>query len=48
MPMGKGTYGSKMGRPPKNKKLAGMYGGKNKVTRGDIIMAAKKRAVKKK
>ena len=27
--------------PPKNKKLAGMYGDKNKVTRGDIIMAAK-------
>ena len=48
MPMGKGTYGSKMGRPPKDKKLAGMYGDKKKVTRGDIIMAAKKRAMKKK
>ena len=27
----------------KNKKLAGMYGNKNKITRGDIIAAAKKR-----
>ena len=27
---------------PKNKKLAAMYGDKNKVTRGDIITAAKK------
>mgnify|MGYP003114544103 CR=1 FL=1 len=27
---------------PKNKKLAAMYGNKNKVTRGDIITAAKK------
>jgi hypothetical protein len=42
--MGKGTYGSKRGRPAKkNKKLAGMYGNKNKITRGDIIAAAKKR-----
>lgn len=50
MPMGKGTYGSKVGRPPakKNKKLASMYGDKNKVTRGDIITAAKKKAMKKK
>ena len=47
MPMGKGTYGSKVGRPPKNKKLASMYGDKNKVTRGDVIMAAKKKAMKK-
>ena len=47
MPMGRGTYGSKVGRPPKNKKLASMYGDKNKVTRGDIIMAAKKKAMKK-
>ena len=37
-----GHYGKK----PKNKKLAGMYGDKNKVTRGDIIMAAKKKAMK--
>ena len=44
MPMGKGTYGSKRGRPAKkNKKLAGMYGNKNKINRGDIIAAAKKR-----
>ena len=27
---------------PKNKKLAAMYGDKNKITRGDIITAAKK------
>ena len=27
---------------PKNKKLAAMYGDKNKVTRGDIITSAKK------
>ncbi len=47
MPMGKGTYGSKVGRPPKNKKLAAMSGDKNKITRGDIIMAAKKKAMKK-
>ncbi len=26
---------------PKNKKLAGMYGDKNKITRGDVITAAK-------
>ena len=49
MPMGKGTYGSKVGRPPKKKNnLAAMYGDKNQVTRGDIIMAAKKKAMKKK
>lgn len=52
MPMGKGTYGSKKGRPPKKtkmasakkgtSKLAAMYGNKKKVTRGDIIAAAKK------
>ena len=48
MPMGKGTYGSKRGRPAKkNKKLAGMYGNKNKITRGDIIAAAKKRKNKR-
>lgn len=45
MPMGKGTYGSKVGRP--KKKLAAMYGDKKKITRGDIIMAAKKKAMKK-
>jgi len=27
---------------PKNKKLAAMYGNKNKITRGDIITAAKR------
>ena len=27
---------------PKNKQLAAMYGNKNKITRGDIITAAKK------
>ena len=27
---------------PKNKKLAAMYGDKNKITKGDIITAAKK------
>ena len=27
----------------KNKKLAGMYGNPNKITRGDIITAAKKK-----
>ncbi len=27
---------------PKNKNLAAMYGNKNKITRGDIITAAKK------
>tara|TARA_R100001015_G_C4620520_1_gene177474 strand:- start:246 stop:419 length:174 start_codon:yes stop_codon:yes gene_type:complete len=56
MPMGKGTYGSKKGRPPKKakgkmtgskKKLAGMYGNKNKITRGDIIAAAKKNKKRK-
>ena len=37
-----GHYG-KMKKPKaKNKKLAGMYGNKNKITRGDIIAAAKK------
>ena len=29
-------------KKPKNKKLAGMYGNPNVVTRGDIITAAKK------
>ena len=27
---------------PKNKNLAAMYGNKNKITRGDIITAAKR------
>jgi hypothetical protein len=33
---------------PKNKKLAAMYGDKNKITRGDIITAAKKNAGERK
>ena len=34
----------KKGKPakPKNKQLAAMYGNKNKITRRDIITAAKK------
>ena len=32
----------------KNKKLAGMYGNPNVITRGDIITAAKKNKKKKK
>ena len=32
----------------KQKKLAAMYGDKNKITRGDIITAAKKKAGKAK
>tara|TARA_B100000768_G_scaffold173319_1_gene182450 strand:+ start:958 stop:1110 length:153 start_codon:yes stop_codon:yes gene_type:complete len=46
MPSGKGTYGSKKGRPAvksKNKSLAAMSGNKNKITRGDIITAAKRK-----
>ena len=39
-----GHYGKKS---PKQKTLAGMYGDKKKITRGDIIMAAKKKAMKK-
>ena len=31
----------------KNKKLAAMYGNKKKITRGDIIAAAKKKKNKK-
>ena len=38
-----GHYGKKKPMKAKNKKLAGMYGNKNKITRGDIIAAAKKR-----
>lgn len=50
MPAGKGTYGSQVGRPKKKvaSNLAGMYGDKNKVTRGDIIAAATKGKAKKK
>ena len=33
---------------PKDKKLAAMYGNKSKITRGDVITAAKKNAKKKK
>ena len=81
MPQGKGTYGSKKGRPPKmprqgkgskpnpfsagasttkkkgmptaskkaagKQKLAAMYGDPKKVTRGDIITAAKMNKKKK-
>ena len=38
----------KITTPNKNKKLAEMYGDKNKVTRGDIIAAIKKKVSKKK
>ena len=53
MPQGKGTYGTKKGRPPKNKKkvskqkLASMYGDPKKITRGDIITAAKMKKKKR-
>jgi|TARA_Y100001938_G_scaffold132411_1_gene190658 hypothetical protein len=33
---------------PKKKKLAAMYGDPNKITRGDVITAAKKNQEKKK
>lgn len=33
---------AKKSTPTKNKKLAAMYGDKNKITRGDVITAAKK------
>ena len=36
-----------MPKHTKNKKLAAMYGNKNKITRGDIIAAAKKKSGKK-
>tara|TARA_R110002012_G_scaffold236029_1_gene409728 strand:+ start:51 stop:191 length:141 start_codon:yes stop_codon:yes gene_type:complete len=37
------AYGSgKKTKSTSNKNLAGMYGNKNKITRGDIITAAKK------
>jgi hypothetical protein len=32
---------------PKNSKLAAMYGDKNKITRGDVITAAKMKSGKK-
>jgi len=54
MPAGKGTYGTKKGRPPKKKqaqagkqKLAAMYGDPKKITRGDIITAAKMKKKKR-
>tara|TARA_R110002020_G_scaffold336283_4_gene551462 strand:+ start:3041 stop:3163 length:123 start_codon:yes stop_codon:yes gene_type:complete len=31
---------------PRNKKLAAMYGDKKKITRGDVIAAAKKKKAK--
>lgn len=42
MPMGKGTYGSKRGRPPKN----GMMNGKKK-NGAKKMMAMKKRMMRK-
>ncbi len=41
MPDGKGTYGSKKGRPPKRmsagqKKIAGMAGNKSKIDAADL------------
>ena len=50
MAMGGGMMYSKGGKAKgkmKNKKLAAMYGDPNKITRGDIITAAKKKAMKK-
>lgn len=35
-----------MKKSPAKKKLAGMYGDKKKITRGDIIAAAKKKKEK--
>jgi|TARA_B100000214_G_scaffold231131_1_gene168532 hypothetical protein len=42
-----GHYGKSKKPKAKNKKLAGMYGNKSKITRGDIIAAAKKRKTKR-
>ena len=42
-----GHYGKSKKPKAKNKKLAGMYGNKNKITRGDIIADAKKRKSKR-
>jgi hypothetical protein len=39
--------GSKAKKKVKNAKLAAMYGDPNKITRGDIITAAKRKAMKK-
>ncbi|BAQ88120.1 hypothetical protein [uncultured Mediterranean phage uvMED] len=36
------AYKMKMKKKPANKKLAAQYGDKTKITRGDIITAAKK------
>ena len=44
--MMRSTY-SKGTVKPKDKKLAAMYGDKNKITRGDVITAAKKNAGKR-
>ena len=41
-----GSTNPKMSKA-KNKKLAAMYGDKNKITRGDIITAAKKKKEKR-
>ena len=50
MAMGGGMMYNKGGKAKgkmKNKKLAAMYGDPNKITRGDIITAAKKKGMKK-
>ena len=50
MMMGGGMMYNKGGKAKgkvKNKKLAAMYGDPNKITRGDIITAAKKKGMKK-
>ena len=39
--------GGKAKKKVKNAKLAAMYGDPNKITRGDIITAAKRKAIKK-
>ena len=39
--------GGKAKKKVKNAKLAAMYGDPNKITRGDIITAAKKKTMKK-
>ena len=39
--------GGKAKKKVKNAKLAAMYGDPNKITRGDIITAAKRKAMKK-
>ena len=50
MAMGGGMMYNKGGKAKgkmKDKKLAAMYGDPNKITRGDIITAAKKKGMKK-